>query len=133
MKAFVKKVWDRLRGEGHESVRTPTDVDAEFELRYEDLPVGTLRLTKGTWRFAYAREFRDQHELKPLVAFPDVRKIYESDHLWPFFMARIPGLSQPEVMETITEEGLDDKSDVELLRRFGARTISNPFILQESH
>lgn len=95
--------------------------------------VGTLRLRKGTWRFKYAHEFINQHELKPLVAFPDVRKTYEADHLWPFFMSRIPGLSQPEVMETISEEGLDDKSDVELLRRFGARTISNPFILQESH
>lgn len=95
--------------------------------------VGTLRLSKGTWRFKYAHEFINQHELKPLVAFPDVRKTYEADHLWPFFMSRIPGLSQPEVMETISEEGLDDNPMLNYFDASERGLFQTPLFYKKSH
>ncbi len=125
-------IFARFRAEGQEEIQTPQGVTASFSLQYHDLEVGTLRLKDGVWQFRYSPEFRRQSDLTPLVAFPDVSKTYESDTLWPFFMARIPGISQPEIRELIEAEGLDEHSAVDLLRRFGKRTISNPFILQQS-
>lgn len=120
----------RFRSEGHEGIGTPRDEDAEFVLAYEELPVGYLRLHEGRWQYRYAREFRHQSQVKPLVDFPDVDKVYESTDLWPFFLSRIPSLAQPQVQEVIHKEGLDEHSDVDLLRRFGTRSISNPFVLK---
>jgi HipA-like protein len=128
----IRTIFARFRAEGHEEIQTPQDVTATFALRYRDLLVGVLHLREGVWHFKYSPEFRKQSELTPLVAFPDVSREYKSASLWPFFMSRIPGTSQPEIRELIRAEGLNEHSDVDLLRRFGARTISNPFVLQES-
>ncbi len=127
----VKDFLARFRAEGQEDIVTPKDADAQFVLMYRDLPVGKLRVREGVWKFAYSSEFKKQKEVQPLVSFPDITREYESKELWPFFMARIPGLSQPEVQETIRNEHLNAHNSVELLRRFGERTISNPFVLQE--
>src|SRR5262245_20355173 len=121
-----------FRPEDDEPLRTPTDEEATFVLRYRELPIGKLRLKDGKWTFEYFEEFRHQRDLKPLVAFEDVAKRYEADSLWPFFVARIPSTAQPSVRETIEREGLDAHSDVQLLKRFGTRTIANPFELVEA-
>lgn len=122
----------RYRAEGHEGIQTPQDEQATFSLQYGSLPVGKLTLQGGIWEFRYSPEFREQSEVRPLIDFPDVQKTYRADSLWPFFMARIPSVAQPQVRETIEEEGLDEHSSVQLLRRFGRRTIANPFVLVES-
>ena len=111
-------------------MRTPTGESALFLLKYGSMTVGDLSLHDGVWRFAYSPEFQRQREIRPIIDFPDVSRTYESESLWPFFMARIPSLSQPKVQEAITKEGLDRSNSAELLRRFGERTISNPFLLE---
>jgi HipA-like protein len=121
-----------FRAEGHEEIETPKGVSAAFTLAYDTFPIGTLRLDEGTWVYEYSPEFRRQSELEPLVAFPDVKRVYKSESLWPFFMARIPGLNQPEIRAILQAERLDEHNPVDLLRRFGERTISNPFILKET-
>lgn len=126
----IKRAWSRLRAEDHSEMVTPADVTTTFVLQFEDLPVGFLTLANGIWQFSYSEEFKRQSEVKPLVDFPQLEKVYRNDHLWPFFLARIPSLSQPQVEETIRREGLDRNSSAALLRRFGERTISNPFVLQ---
>src|SRR5437868_11507253 len=127
----IKRAWKQLRAEGHESLDTPAGVDAAFALLYgETFPVGTLRLHDRVWTFEYAPEFKSQSELQPLIDFPDLDKIYESQFLWPFFSARIPSVAQPEIRQLIETERLDEHSDVQLLRRFGERTIANPFVLR---
>jgi HipA-like protein len=122
----------RFRAEGQEEIITPQGVEATFRLQYGDLKVGELSVKDAIWRFSYDPEFQTQDDIQPLVAFPDKRRTYESPVLWPFFMARIPGVNQPEVKETIRNEGLDEHSAVDLLRRFGEKTISNPFVLQRT-
>jgi len=64
------------------------------------------------------------------VDFPDPARTYERDVLWPFFLSRIPSPSQPEVQRAIAAEHLDVRNQVAMLRRFGERTIANPFILK---
>lgn len=119
-------------GGGHENLITPADIEAEFRLDWRDLNVGCLKLEKGTWTFWYSEEFRDQSDVAPLVDFPNIEKKYVSESLWPFFSIRIPSLEQPAVRRVINEEQLDEKNEVQLLKRFGQNTITNPFSLKEA-
>jgi hypothetical protein len=56
-------------------------------------------------------------------------KVYRKDSLWPFFLVRIPGLKQPAIKEIIEKENIDTENEVELLKRFGQKSISNPYEL----
>jgi HipA-like protein len=128
---YLKRVFKRTAAEGLEEVHTPQHEEAAFVLRYEDLVVGYLRLHEGLWDFRYSEEFQQQSEVQPLVGFPSVDKAYQSTELWPFFMARIPSLAQPKVREFVDRTGLDEHNSADLLRAFGKRSISNPFVLEE--
>jgi HipA-like protein len=90
-----------------------------------------LTVIDGRWRFEYSEEFRRQKHLRPIVGFGDLVKTYESDELWPFFAMRIPGLKQTAVQDIIRKEHIDATNEVQLLRRFGRRTVANPFELVE--
>lgn len=50
--------------------------------------------------------------------------------LYPFFIQRIPILSQPKVKEAIEKEKIDQTNIVELLKKFGRLSINNPFRLE---
>jgi HipA-like protein len=110
---------------------TPPDVHADFRLRLGELPVGTLSVKNGKWTFRYADEFRSRPNVRPLPVFPDLQKIYESDELFPFFRTRVPSLKRKAIRAIMAEDGLDETDQIELLRRFGRKTISNPFELIE--
>ena len=127
----LRSFLSRFKAEGYEEIETPQGIEVAFTLRYRELIVGTLRLKDGIWEFRYSAEFKKQTLLQPLIAFPDTEKVYVSDTLWPFFMSRLPSVSQPDIRETLRQEGLDERSAVDLLRRFGESTISNPFVLEE--
>ncbi|HUE81390.1 MAG TPA: HipA N-terminal domain-containing protein [Pyrinomonadaceae bacterium] len=101
-----------------------------FLLTYDGRLVGTLSVADGLWRFEYSDEFRKQDELRPLVEFPDIEKVYESKELWQFFVMRIPSPEQPEVEEIIKREHIREDDAATLLKRFGEYTITNPFRLR---
>ena len=128
--SIKKKILQRFgwRADGQEGMTTPLGVEASFELTYRFLKIGILHLEEGCWTFKYAEEFKMQSRIKPLPDFPDVDRIYESEELYPFFALRIPGAGQLKAkgLKLETEEG---KSEIELLKRFGRETISNPFVL----
>lgn len=106
------------------------DAQAEFLLFYGNLLVGTLSVTEGHWRFEYSDEFKLNTELRPLVEFPDVDKVYDNTELWQFFASRIPSMEQPDVEDVLKGEKIAEDDVVALLRRFGKRTITNPFELR---
>ncbi|HEU4710222.1 MAG TPA: HipA N-terminal domain-containing protein [Pyrinomonadaceae bacterium] len=114
----------------HKAVEAPPEVRAEFKLYFEDLLVGTLSVADSLWKFEYSSEFKKQDELRPLVDFPDLNKIYESKELWQFFVMRIPSPQQAEVEEILKREHIREDDAVSLLKRFGERTIANPFRLR---
>jgi HipA-like protein len=130
----AKKLFKYLNqhSEGHEDLETPQDIHAEFILKYKSLTVGFLELHEGIWTFSYSQEFKEQEDLRPIVQFPDKNKIYKNEELWPFFTIRIPGLNQPEIQRIIESENIDRTNEVELLKRFGEKTISNPYELVEA-
>ena len=85
----------------------------------------------GTWYFEYSEEFKhNSNNYNLIIGFPDINKRYESDRLWPFFNIRIPGLKQPKVKEILIKENISPDDNVQLLERFGKRSISNPFELE---
>jgi len=133
MKELIKNTAKKIAGiwkteeQGH--ILTPTDVEASFKLVYRSLEMGTLTLKHGKWFFAYSAEFKRQKAIKALPNFPDAEKTYESDELFPFFVSRIPGMGQPKVQGILEQEKINDHDEVALLKRFGLRSIANPFEL----
>ena len=110
--------------------KTPQNMEARFELSYKNLIIGYLTLDSGKWSFTYSAEFKHQNSLMPMIDFPDVNKVYESEELWPFFTSRIPSPSQPEVQSLIRRCNIDAENEVSLLDFFGKRTITNPYLLE---
>jgi HipA-like protein len=110
----------------------PVDKKVRFILKYGDLLIGTLSVKDGVWTFEYSEQYKRSKEFRPLVEFPDVDKVYESKELWQFFASRIPSPEQPEVDEILKREQISEDDSVALLKRFGTRTVSNPFQLEAS-
>lgn len=106
------------------------NVRAEFQLFYGNLLVGTLSVIEGRWQFEYSDEFRQNADLRPLVEFPDLNKVYHNEELWQFFASRIPSTEQPDVETVLENEKIAEDDVVALLKRFGKRTITNPFELK---
>lgn len=113
-----------------EELSTPKNAYADFVLTYKDLIIGHLWHKEGKWIFEYSEEFKKQEKIDVLVDFPKKDHKYEESYLWPFFAHRIPGLGQPQVQEIIKHENLDSKNEIDLLRRFGRKSITNPFELE---
>jgi len=111
-------------------MKVAPDVQAEFSLFYGNLLVGTLSVIESRWRFAYSEEFKLNTDLRPLVEFPDLDKVYDNQELWQFFASRIPSMEQPDVEEVLENENIAEDDVVALLKRFGKRTITNPFELK---
>jgi HipA-like protein len=108
----------------------PKEEDAKFQLKVDNISIGILSCSEGVWHFKYSDEFkRHSNEYNHIVGFSDLDKTYQSEVLWPFFQIRIPGLKQPAVQEILKKERIDENNEVALLRRFGRRTISNPYEL----
>lgn len=126
MDSLKRLIW---KVESMLGVKTPEGVEFTFLLRHEDLAIGTLSIKDGLWTFRYTEEFINQNEIKPLTTFSNKEKTYTSKELWPFFLSRIPGLEQPGIKKIMSEEDLSDKNEVELLKRFGKKSIQNPFLL----
>ena len=111
-------------------INTDQPEQQRFTLHLGNLPVGDLAFADSIWTFTYTQQFKARsEEFYPIVGFRDLEKTYRSTTLWPFFLIRIPGLGQPEMRETIRREGLDITDEAALLRRFGERTLANPFKL----
>lgn len=116
-------------GEGTDT-QLPENENATFELKVDDIVIGTLHCDHGFWEFKYTEEFKNHSEYNRIIGFKDLDKVYRNDTLWPFFQTRIPGLKQPAVQEIIEKEKINKTNEVELLKRFGKKTISNPYELE---
>ncbi len=108
------------------------NVQAVFSLFLGNLLVGKLSVIDGHWQFVYSEEFKLRDDLRPLVEFPNLDKVYENQQLWQFFASRIPSMEQPDVELVLENENIAEDDVVALLKRFGKRTITNPFELKYS-
>jgi len=132
MSNFIKRLFNKDGETEAEALRLSFDGIISFKLTLSDLLVGTLTAVDGHWTFEYSDAFKQQSTYARLTGFSDLNKVYESKELWPFFKIRIPGLKQPMIRDILDREGLSRSDDAALLRRFGRRTMSNPYILEPS-
>jgi len=122
------------KGDDDAQTHLPESEKATFILSVDNIQVGTLHCEDGIWEFKYTDEFkRHADEYTTIVGFPDIEKIYRSNTLWPFFRIRIPGLKQSFIQEVIQMEHIDKDNEVALLKRFGNKTIANPYELELSY
>lgn len=112
------------------SMTNPIVSQAKFVLWFREVPILRLGLVGGVWELAYTEQFKNQSRLLPIVCFPEVGKVYRSDKLWPFFSVRIPSIARPEVQRTVREEHLDYDDVAAMLRRFGRKSVADPFELR---
>jgi HipA-like protein len=115
-----------------EELTTPVEVQVTMVLEYDGLVIGNLSHAKGIWHFEYSEAFKKQDKVDVLIDFPDKNQKYKSEFLWPFFAHRIPGLGQPQVQEIIKAARINKHNQVDLLKKFGQKSISNPFVLSEA-
>lgn len=121
----LKKVLARLFwSETQNDMILAAENDAVFNVNLGKLLVGTLLYSAGVWYFSYSNEFKMQNRILPLANFPLKDKEYSTSDLWPFFATRIPSNAQLQI-----EKGEPKEDAVTLLRRFGRRTVTNPYEL----
>jgi len=128
------KIFSKLFGKGGDNdvmLHLPEDERALFALMIDDIEIGRLECEAGTWTFVYSDKFRNEYSLEyeRIIGFPKLDKVYQKDSLWPFFLTRIPGLKQPAIKEILEKEKIDGENEAALLKRFGRRSISNPYEL----
>lgn len=130
MLPILKKIFSKNPDREDQQTHLPFNETVQFILKFDKIVIGTLNAVKGKWIFKYSDEFKKLTEkYNPIIGFPDLDKTYESEELWPFFLIRIPGLNQPAVQEILEVEEIDKQNEVALLKRFGYKSISNPYKL----
>lgn len=100
-----------------------------FYLSYKNLEIGILKFDNKIWSFQYTNSFINQNFIDTIEGFPNSHKTYQSASLFPFFDFRIPSLKRPEIQDIIKKEKIDATNKVEMLKYFGKKTITNPYIL----
>lgn len=127
---YIKRLFSKS-GEGDEmEIHLPKNANATFELKVDKVVVGTLHCENGEWEFKYTEEFKGlRNKYNHIAGFSNLDKVYHNETLWPFFQIRIPGLKQPAVKEILEKENINETNELELLKRFGKKTISNPYEL----
>ena len=122
MKKFQKVFSRMFWSHSPQDVVLAAKEDAAFNIHLDKLLVGTLRYSDGMWYFSYSDEFKMQNRVLPLTNFPSKDKEYSARELWPFFASRIPSNAQLQIGREKPQEDI-----VTLLKRFGRRTVANPY------
>ena len=127
---MIQKIINWFRKEESDAkLHLPNNEKEKFVLKFKDLEVGFLECKEGIWHFYYSDVFKESNEFYPITGFPDLKKEYTNKSLWPFFQIRIPGLGQPAVKDILKKEKIDKNNELALLKRFGFKTIANPYTL----
>ncbi len=129
---LYKKILDLFKSEDQEiSPVSNQSIAAVFDLSYQDILIGVLTYQNKVWAFEYSDQFKQQTSIKPLIGFPDINRIYKSEELLPFFASRIPSIQRLKIQNMIDKD--DELDEVTLLKKFGKKSITNPYQLIASH
>jgi len=129
---LFKKILNKGEITNTSSVEFEVNGNIEFTLKIKELHIGYLTIEEGLWIFRYSEAFKTQTKYARLTGYSDLDKVYKTEELWPFFKIRIPGLKQPMIKDIIKAENLDETNEVQLLKRFGTKSMSNPYILESA-
>ncbi|MFK7949501.1 MAG: HipA N-terminal domain-containing protein [Saprospiraceae bacterium] len=126
-KNFIHRLFRKEKNEVE--LYLPDEAQEKFVLKLENIEIGYLECREGIWSFYYSEAFKNKSDLYSIPGFPNLDKKYTSESLWPFFKIRIPGLGQPAIKEILSKENIDKRNELALLKRFGKRSIANPYTL----
>ena len=109
-------------------IKSLTDENAVFELKYKNLLIGTLeyKYKESVWYFEYSEEFKSQKDIAPILSFPNTNKVYSGKELWSLFTSRIPDNTNESTDNNKKES---NSNLIDLLKSYGQKTITNPFDL----
>lgn len=129
---MIEKIKKLLKQGSHKQLKVSTDQEVVFKLTLPEIEVGELRFKDGKWFFNYHLDYANSDHYEPIADFPNKKKSYSDETLWPFFLSRIPSLSRSRIKNTVEKEQLDRKDLLKMLDRFGEHTITNPYVLKSS-
>ena len=111
---------------------SPKDEEVRVYLEIDSarIYVGRLKRDREGFEFAYSPEFLARPDLPPIPDLPDKTRVYKSNVLWPFFLARLPPTDRPDVREQLRAAGIAPEDTLEVLGKLGRRTISSPYDLE---
>ncbi len=81
--------------------------------------VGRLVVRDGTYEFRYDDRGADVEGFEAFLAFPDLRRTYRSEELFPFFRNRVLSARRPDYPVYLERLGLQASDPVEILARSG--------------
>jgi len=116
-KIITKLFWT----EGQEHCAIEASSKAAFVVKIGKLVVETLEYNNARWTFSYSDEFKNQNEICALANFLSKEKVYRTKDLWPLFASRIPSQAQ------LQGKGGNREDLISLLKKFGQKTVANPF------
>ena len=104
---------------------TPPESTLEVFLRSAEQPslIGRLSWEQGEYVFRY----EPSYEGTPISAFPNIRQVYRSKNLWPFFAIRIPPLDREDMRKEINERELREDQTIEILGSVAKISAANPY------
>lgn len=130
----MKRVIERLRrflplGDqpSARDVRTQCAIRILVPSEGGDRIIGTLYKDGAEFVFEYDPTFATAPDSKPISAFPDLRKKYRSERLWPFFSIRIPRTEREEVREAMKRREIPDDDVIRLLGELSSRAVASPY------
>jgi len=96
------------------------------------LPIGRLTFGGGCYRFVYlqgASKAERLHGFRPLLSFPSLSEVYESDELFPIFANRLPSRSRSDYGDFVRwlNAPQDEDDPIALLARSGGRRVTDNF------
>lgn len=108
----------------------PVVAEREFRVVWQNLQtrqlvhVGWLHVSAGRYAFEYTPDAELDRDFQPFVAFPDLRRRYEANDLFPFFAHRVVATAEPGFDDLVDALGLsrDTATPVELLARSWGRS-----------
>jgi transcriptional regulator with XRE-family HTH domain len=108
----------------------PVEAEREFRVVWQNLQtrqlvhVGWLHVREARYGFEYTPDAELDRDFQPFVAFPDLRRRYEANNLFPFFAHRIVTTAEPGFDDLVDALGLsrDTATPVELLARSWGRS-----------
>ena len=124
----LKKAFCKV--DGMEYADSPYSSKGTFHLMHGKKLVGILSYENRQWKFAYSDAYKAEANVRPIMDFPDIGKIYIAEQLWPFFALRIPALNQPYQLKKIRNANIAKDDAVGLLKVFGSLSIANPYRLK---
>ncbi len=123
--SWIKKQKNKNKKEYHFLIKDKNLIIGELYTKNEN--------EKRIYIFEYSEEFKEQHSgenaVRKLTGFKEF-KTYKSEYLYPFFLSRIPDPNRPIIKEIIEKEGYDKNDPLQLLDRFGKKTLDNSFIVE---